>query len=786
MIPIINKYKDDDFAFPRQNINPTKKGLEYHRKGAEAIYSLFCRNKTAWGVDGYNRFEELRLYSLGKQSTDRYKTWLSQDLSSTGQPSTVAVDSFDSTPLSRIARKEGWLNVLWDNISPAPVILEGLHGVFDSIDYDLYVNVIDSNSKDLEENEAYLKLFEGLNLDWQVEYKKNAGIPLDEQTYYPKSIQEFEMYKAQDGFKLGVARSMQKLLRYTFSLNPGSWDTVTHTKVIDDAICLGYLAVRDYFDSEDNKFKQKWIDPARTVMQYSNAYDYNDSEYGGYFETAWTVSNLKQKLPDVTEDEWHNLAKSSVGRYGNPSGDWSKYSKLDPSTYTYGYDGFKVPVFEAEWIDTDIKKRQYYTDRYGHRLVRDLDFEEQGRNSEKKEAKNVSIRLVRECKWVVGTDYCFDWGVVKMASRRGYSKPQLTFHVEQLLQTSIMERLIPILDQIELTFLRYQNSLAKMVENGYAINTSMLGNVTLGGGKLKPAEVIKLFKQTGFFLYQYSNGTGLYTGGAATPISEIPGGMKNRVEETLRTLDMWLGQIKTQTGIDVIALSSQPMAVDQKEGEEVQIAVTQSILRTITKAVRELKQSTGEAIMRRIQHGVRNSPTIRKAYAGVISNADMEAIVRMEGEGIQYGATLKTRPDRKAKARFEQWIQLALQNTREQRPGIDLNDAIFFSSQLENGADISELEKQLQYTIDKNKEEAQMQSERMIEAQGEQQRQTDAQKAEIEMAMLQAEQQGKEREELIRGQIKDSESNKQIAADLYRSLREEDAAENGINISGSR
>ena len=72
-----------------------------------------------------------------------------------------------------------------------------------------------------------------------------------------------------------------------------------------------------------------------------------------------------------------------------------------------------------------------------------------------------------------------------MASRKNYSKPQLTFHVEQLLQPSIMERLKPIFDQIEITFLKYQNSLAKMVENGYAVNTSMLANVTLGGEKLQ-------------------------------------------------------------------------------------------------------------------------------------------------------------------------------------------------------------------------------------------------------------------------------------------------------------
>lgn len=783
MIPTLDVYKNDEWGMPKQSIDPKKKLGEYHRQYSQFIYSLFVRGKCAWGSASYDKFTELRAYSNGQQSTEQYKTWLAGDLSD-NKSSTVATDSFDSTPLSRVAKKGGWYSMIFDNISPAPAVLNALHGQFDKVDFDLYVNVIDQESKDLEENEAYLRFFEGQNLGWQNEYKQKAGIPIDENTYYPKSVQEFNMFKSQGGFKLGVARSMQKLLRYSFDIS--KWDTVTRKKVVDDLICIQYGAVRDYFDSEDNKFKQKWIDPARLVMQFSNEHDYCDSEYAGYF-TFWTISNLKAKLPEVPEEEWKNLGKASMGAYGNPNSGWeARYSILDPSNQTYGYDGFKVPVFETEWIDTDITKRKYYTDRYGRKQVKDLTFEDKEKNTEKSAVKNVSVRLVRQCNWVVGTDYCFDWGVVKMASRKGYSKPQLTFHVEQLLQPSIIERIKPALDQIEINFLRYQNSLAKMVENGYAINTSMLGNVTLGGDKLKPAEVIRLFKQTGFFLYQYSAGTGLYTGGAATPISAIDGGMKNRVEETIRTMDMWMGVIKTLTGIDVVALSSTPVTTDSKEGQSEQITITLDVLKPITDAVSEIKESIGSSVMRRIQIGVRNSDTIKKAYAGVISGADMEALVRMEADGVQYGLSLKARPDRVAKATFMKWIELALQNTREQRPGIDLNDAIYFKSQLDNGADISELEQQLGYAILKNKEESQANSEKMIQMQGDQQRQTDAQKAQVEIEKIKAEAQAKMAEEALRGQIKSDLFDKEMVGQLYANMRESADAEDGINTSISR
>ena len=111
MIPTLDVYKNDEWGQPKQSIDPKKKLEEYHRSYSQFIYSLFCRNKTAWGKASYDRFDELRAYSNGEQSTDRYKKWLIDDISD-GTSSTVATDSFDSTPVSRVAKREGWYNMM--------------------------------------------------------------------------------------------------------------------------------------------------------------------------------------------------------------------------------------------------------------------------------------------------------------------------------------------------------------------------------------------------------------------------------------------------------------------------------------------------------------------------------------------------------------------------------------------------------------------------------------------------------------------------------------------------
>jgi len=210
------------------------------------------------------------------------------------------------------------------------------------------------------------------------------------------------------------------------------------------------------------------------------------------------------------------------------------------------------------------------------------------------------------------------------------------------------------------------------------------------------------------------------------------------------------------------------------------------VAKPILDAVTEVKESCGESLMRRIQTGVKNDEGIRKAYAGVISKADMEALVRMSADGTQYGLKLKARPDRKARLRFEKWIDIALQNTREQRPGINVNEAMKFGALMDAGVDMDELVQMFDYAVIKNGEQAQANSEKMIQLQGETNAQNEKIKIEGELAKIKAEAEAKIAEEQVRGQIKQSESNKQIAADLYESLREEVAAEENINISRSR
>ena len=128
-----------------------------------------------------------------------------------------------------------------------------------------------------------------------------------------------------------------------------------------------------------------------------------------------------------------NLNKDELFGKKDPRDRWDNfYSQLDPTTRTWRYDGFKVPVFEAEWVDTDIQNKLYYRSVHGRNSIIDVDWDytEQIKELSPKakeagaaqEVKQIYKRVIRQCKWICYTKDVFDWGVVPMAAHDGLSK----------------------------------------------------------------------------------------------------------------------------------------------------------------------------------------------------------------------------------------------------------------------------------------------------------------------------------------------------------------------------
>ncbi len=771
-------YTPENYPFPNTDINPKEKlKPEYCMKWSKAIYALWVSGGTSVSARAQDYFRRMRLYAAGKQDAMQYKSFINND---SNTQSTPTISIFDDNEFTRTAKRSGYLNAMFENMSPAPKILSSLIGLIGKVDYDILADTVDANSQGLIEFMKYKKLYESMDRDFQIEYKKKAGIPIDENTNFPKSIEELKVFEAKEGFKLNVAKSMQKLLRHTFY--ESHWDTDIDDKQIDDLVTFGYCTAMDYFDEETQTFKAQWLDPAKTILQYSDEFDYNDSEYGGYEDNNMTISNLRRKLPDLTQEEIIALAKRNVGRYGNPQR-WNdeRHSKLDPATNTYAVDSWKVAIFKAYWIDRDIIRDIYWKGKGSERII-DIGFdskvkpltESQRVRGFKQDIKNTPVRIVYQCSWVVDSDVCFDYGKYHMANRPEMTKPKIPIHARQLLQTSIIERLVPILDLIAVTWLQFLNDLANLVQRGYAINMAMLMNVSMNGKELDPANILTMWKRKGLLPYMPSMNGG-YEGGMPTPITPIEGGLGDRVQQTMTALAMYYQQIENTIGINPLSLGVTPDTNAPVSTSEAALQATFNVLKPIMDARLRQKESVARSLCQRMQIGMRVSADIRKAYAGIVSPSDIKAMIMAEQNGAQYGIMLRARPDDAQKASVKKYLELEIS-----KGTLNSADAMYFEERINSGADITEIRQELSYAIEKNTQRMQADKMAAVTEQNDGLQRLEEQKAQNLAKQTMLDVQGKIAEEQARGQIKDKQIKTEANIEFIKMMKEASDLENGL------
>ena len=99
MIPSFPAYSNYEYAFPSRDRNPKDKDDTYDRNNAQAIYSLFLRNKCAFNLLMVNDFLTNRLYSNGDQPVDQYKSYLLHQESNDAD--VAMVGTFDDTHIGK-------------------------------------------------------------------------------------------------------------------------------------------------------------------------------------------------------------------------------------------------------------------------------------------------------------------------------------------------------------------------------------------------------------------------------------------------------------------------------------------------------------------------------------------------------------------------------------------------------------------------------------------------------------------------------------------------------------
>ena len=111
--------------------------------------------------------------------------------------------------------------------------------------------------------------------------------------------------------------------------------------------------------------------------------------------------------------------------------------------------------------------------------------------------------------YIMGTDKLFNYSLrtnvpknMHDLSRADLSYSVVATNMEEMMPKSMVDSCIGFADQLQLTHLKIQQSVAKAKPDGIIIDIEGLENVQLGkGGELQPLELHDIYEQTGCLLY---------------------------------------------------------------------------------------------------------------------------------------------------------------------------------------------------------------------------------------------------------------------------------------------
>lgn len=759
------------YSFPNFEETPesVKNTPGYSIQVAQAVIDRYKSNRTELGISWGTWFSKLRLYGLGRQSPDQYKTFLSGSVSSN-----TSIDNNSAFDVRKSAQK-GWYNIMWDDIvSFIPNLKSQIRGHFTEIDYDVKADNVDVDSG-AEEERRMMEVFTNTHPVFGSMInglKQTVGVPLEEPEYIPEGLQELQDLKDEGGFKPPYTQQHEKLLLHTENIS--NWDRFLKDQLINDTLDIGYLFAYADFDEETCKPKWHYADPENVIMQYDHDNGFQNSDYAGV-KVKMTISQLKQfreHIVDsngnpITEEGFAKIARNFCKFENNPDeAEWDSYSKN--IGLGYGYDDFTVSVFKIWWKDVEYIKRIQFKNKYGKTKLYDYQdpiegeydstgdgMVEYGKNMPGKYSlkvepidnvkvtsvnsmangfkvatnlpgkikykayynigkgetiKKVRIRKVYHCWMIDKSDYCIKYGTMPNQLRYEYTEPLLPIVGYRYPDKALTFRCVPIEDIYQIAWYRLQNGLAKAMQGIYAINTTLLGD---NGKSLDKIKTLKAIRENQALFYKMGlNGN---VGGTPIPISYIPGNLAEVIQNEAAIMNMCMKWVEDQTGFSMIALGATPSPETGLGVTERSMQATQKSIMPIMTAIRYIKEELAKRTSCMWQAAIQNDDKARMEAAKIIGEDGVWILQQAKSSDVQYGVHLVSRPDSDLKAAVLSTVDAAFQSKE-----ITADERLFIIEQVNSGCNLKEMRMKLRKMIMKNKMLNQQLNERNIMIQGQQ------------------------------------------------------------------
>ena len=633
--------------FPSQVASDSEKlSPEYGLKVAQAIQREWFSNGsgTARYRSNQSSFHNLRLYARGEQSIQKYK----DELSINGDLSYLNLDWKPVPVLSKFV--DIVVNGIADRSFDLKAYSQDPYGVAKRT---AYVNSIIRDMQTKEINEYARENF-GINL-----YENDP-------TSLPESKEELELHM-QLSYKQSVEIAEETALNTLFDGN--NYD-LTKRRVYYDLATIGIGAVKNNF-SPSKGITVEYVDPADIVYSYTESPYFDDIYYVGEVKQM-PLNELVSEFPQLTLEEIDKIKKTSSRNYqGADNEPFTNSSNRDPnivSVLYFNYKTFMNEVYKTKKTATGADKAIPRDDQYNP----PADSEEFGKLSR-------SIEVLYDGAIILGTEQLLKWNLCTnmMRPKSDYTKVKMNYSIVAPRMykgriESIVSRCVGFADMIQLTHLKLQQVLAKMMPDGVYLDADGLAEIDLGNGtNYNPQEALNMFFQTGSVIGRSFTQEGDMNPGKVPiqPLQTGAGGQK--LQTLIQTYNYYMQMIRDVTGLNEARDGSMPDSRALVGVQKLAAANSNTATRHILDAGLFLTAETAECLSLRISD-VLEYGGASQAFIDKIGGFNVATLSELADLHLyDFGIFLELAPDEEEKQLLENNIQTALSAGL-----IDLEDAI--------------------------------------------------------------------------------------------------------------
>ena len=629
--------------FPSQAVSDLEKLSEdYGLEVAKAIRQEWFSGTTSKFGGNINDFHQLRLYARGEQSVQKYKN----ELSINGDLS--------------------YLNLDW---KPVPIIPKFVDIVVNGMSQRNYeINCFAQDQYGVNKRTEYMEsiLRDMRSKDFANLVQEQFGIDITEndKETLPQNEEELALHM-QLGYKQAIEIAEEQAIDVL--MENSDYDLIRR-RCLYDLVTLGIGATKTTFDWTDGA-KVKYVDPANLVYSYTESPYFEDIYYVGEVKEI-PINELVKEFPELTEVDIKEITDNSGQTIYNQSNYRLNTDKNKIEVLYFNYKTHMNNVYKLKKLGSGAEKVIEKDDTF------DPPVESMDGNFSKLERV---VEVLFEGVYIIGADKLLRWKMADnmMRSDSDFTSVKMNYQIVAPRMykgkiESLVNRITGFADMIQLTHLKLQQVMSRMVPDGVYLDVDGIAEVDLGNGtNYNPQEELNMFFQTGSVIGRSftSEGTG---NPGKVPIQQINNGVNGgKIQSLISTYNYYLQMIRDTTGLNEARDAATPDKNALVGVQKLAAANSNTATRHILQSMLYLTAEVAECMSLRISDVVEYSPT-KDAFIRAIGAHNVATLEELKSIHLyDFGIFIELLPDEEEKQILENNIQVALSQQM-----IDLDDAI--------------------------------------------------------------------------------------------------------------